>query len=54
MTLPATEAVNGTAFGKSLHHEAFQNSRALLPAHEDETYSGAMIVSLSPPWGGER
>jgi glucoamylase len=33
------------------HGQLYLNSRAVLMAHEDKTYDGALIASLSIPWG---
>jgi glucan 1,4-alpha-glucosidase len=34
------------------YREQFETAAAILKAHEDKTYRGAMIASLSIPWGG--
>jgi glucoamylase len=34
------------------HQQQFDMSAMVLKAHEDKTYRGAMIASLSIPWGG--
>ncbi len=39
---------------KSNDSKLFERSVNLLLAHEDKTYSGAMIASLSIPWGDEK
>ena len=39
---------------KSNNAELFERSVNLLLAHEDKTYPGAMIASLSIPWGDEK
>ena len=36
------------------HDKLFERSVNLLLAHEDKTYPGAMIASLSIPWGDEK
>jgi len=41
---------NGTGDGDRLYH----TSHSLLLSHEDKTYPGAMIASLSIPWGEVR
>jgi len=38
----------------SNHSKLFERSVNLLLAHEDKTYPGAMIASLSIPWGDEK
>jgi glucoamylase len=38
----------------SPNHKLFERSVNLLLAHEDKTYPGAMIASLSIPWGDEK
>ena len=38
----------------SNHAKLFERSINLLLAHEDKTYPGAMIASLSIPWGDEK
>lgn len=40
--------------GNSDHATLFKRSVNLLLAHEDKTYPGAMIASLSIPWGQEK
>jgi glucoamylase len=39
---------------KSNNAKLYERSVNLLLAHEDKTYSGAMIASLSIPWGDEK
>jgi glucoamylase len=39
---------------KTNHASMFERSVNLLLAHEDKTYPGAMIASLSIPWGDEK
>lgn len=43
-----------TLAAKSNNSKLFERSVNLLLAHEDKTYSGAMIASLSIPWGDEK
>ena len=40
--------------GRSTDGKLFERSVNLLLAHEDKTYPGAMIASLSIPWGDEK
>jgi glucoamylase len=42
------------ALGAGDKSTLFERSVTLLLAHEDKTYSGAMIASLSIPWGDEQ
>src|SRR4029077_16976434 len=41
-------------FPAGSHDKLFERSVNLLLAHEDKTYPGAMIASLSIPWGDEK
>jgi len=47
------EYLGGLRLARGRHADAFARAAMVLKAHEDKTYPGAMIASLTIPWGHE-